>query len=104
YIPQTQVRARNLLAAMDESYQKVMSDPNNLLRPWNLNTLLREHTEWREGEEEGSRFRPCPTCGSRVRLDREREALVCTGCGLELVLAGTPTDEAMIAATKSRQG
>ncbi len=102
YIPQTQVRARKLLGQMEESYQKVMSDPNNLLRPWSFDALLREHTEWHEDEEEeGPRFRPCPTCGGRVRFDRSKEALVCTNCGLELSMARTSTSTP---ATRSETG
>ncbi len=34
YLPETQQRARVLLDAMHESFDKVMGDPNNLLRPW----------------------------------------------------------------------
>lgn len=34
YMPETRERARLLLDAMHEVYDKAMSDPNNLLRPW----------------------------------------------------------------------
>ncbi len=34
YLPETQERARILLDAMHESFDKVMADPQNLLRPW----------------------------------------------------------------------
>ena len=39
YIPETQERARALLEAMNESYQKILSDPTNLLRPWGMDPI-----------------------------------------------------------------
>jgi FADH2 O2-dependent halogenase len=36
YLPETQERARRLLAKMHDSYERVMADPNNLLRPWSM--------------------------------------------------------------------
>ncbi len=36
YQPETQARARKLLDAMNESSQKVLSNPRNLMRPWAL--------------------------------------------------------------------
>ncbi len=63
---------------MNESYERVMADPNNLLRPWSFDQRLREFAVWQGGE---GQFLPCPTCGGRVRLDPEAELLVCTKCG-----------------------
>jgi len=78
YDPDTQQSSRILLDAMNESYERVMADPNNLLRPWSFDQRLREFAVWQGGE---GQFLPCPTCGGRVRLDPEAELLVCTKCG-----------------------
>ncbi len=83
YIPETQQRSRILLDAMHESYERVTADPNNLLRPWSFDDILRKNVEWNP-EEEAARFLPCPTCGGRVNLDLTREVLVCASCGAEL--------------------
>jgi FADH2 O2-dependent halogenase len=81
YIPETQERARTLLAAMHESYDQITSNPDNLLRPWGMSEVLRRNIEWDPGRE--AQALPCPTCGGRVRYDRGREVLVCGTCGLE---------------------
>jgi FADH2 O2-dependent halogenase len=36
YQPETLQRAREMIALMEDSYQKIMADPGNLLRPWAL--------------------------------------------------------------------
>jgi flavin-dependent dehydrogenase len=36
YQPETLQRAQEMIAIMEDSYQKVMADPSNLLRPWAL--------------------------------------------------------------------
>jgi hypothetical protein len=84
YLPETQERSRILLDAMYRSYETVMADPNNLLRPWSFDEILRKNVEWDGQDEGGPRFLPCPTCGGRVRLDAQRELLVCTKCGRDL--------------------
>jgi 1H-pyrrole-2-carbonyl-[peptidyl-carrier protein] chlorinase len=84
YLPETQERSRDLLEAMDRSYETVMADPNNLMRPWSFDDILRKTLEWKEGEEPEARFLPCPACGGQVRLDVERELLVCRNCGREM--------------------
>jgi FADH2 O2-dependent halogenase len=40
YVPETQRRTRRLLDAMHRAHKVVMSDPNNLLRPWSFDTIL----------------------------------------------------------------
>jgi FADH2 O2-dependent halogenase len=89
YIPETQERARTLLTAMHESYETVMADPSNLLRPWVFDDMLREHAEWHSGDEDGRQFPPCTSCGGRVRFDRQKDLLVCTACQAELPLLGS---------------
>jgi flavin-dependent dehydrogenase len=91
YDPVTQERSRILLDAMNESYDRVMKDPNNLLRPWSFDDILRKGTEWSPDEDEARpRFLPCPTCGGEVRHDAERNLLVCTNCGLDYPMISTP--------------
>jgi hypothetical protein len=85
YGPETQRSSRVLLDAMHRSYETVMADPNNLLRPWSFDEMLRQNVEWHDsGGEAGPRFLPCPMCGGKVRLDPKRELLVCTSCGRDL--------------------
>src|SRR3989442_5211294 len=85
YDPETQSQSRVLLDAMNESYRRVMADPNNLLRPGSFDEILRKTTEWK-AEDDAPSFLPCPSCGGRVRLDRERELLVGTKCGQEMAM------------------
>jgi flavin-dependent dehydrogenase len=80
YDTETQRSSRTLLEAMNASYERVMADPNNLLRPWSFDEMLRNHTQWLGGE---AQFLPCPTCGGTVRLDADRNLLVCTRCGTD---------------------
>jgi len=81
YLPETQERAGVLLAAMHESYEKVMSDPNNLMRPWTFDPIRSKTLDWDERAE--SLLPPCPVCGGKVEFRNNRELLVCTQCGLE---------------------
>jgi 1H-pyrrole-2-carbonyl-[peptidyl-carrier protein] chlorinase len=84
YLTETQHRSSVLLEAMHDSYEKVMADPENLLRPWVFDEMLRKTAEWSPEEGIGGPvLPPCPTCGGRVRLEADRGALVCTECGLE---------------------
>src|SRR5205823_3630811 len=68
YIPETQIRARSLLNAMQESYEKALADPNNLLRPWALDP----------GKADLPR---CPTCLGVVDFVARERAFVCRKCG-----------------------
>jgi 1H-pyrrole-2-carbonyl-[peptidyl-carrier protein] chlorinase len=68
YIPDTQERARNLLAAMQESYEKVMASPRNLLRPWAMDPVR-------------DRTLTCPTCLGVADYVADEEAFVCRRCG-----------------------
>jgi len=36
YLPETQARARKLLTSMHDSYEQIVRDPSNLLRPWSM--------------------------------------------------------------------
>src|SRR5262249_6075268 len=70
YDPMTQERSRVLLDAMNESYQRVMADPNNLLRPWSFDDMLRQSTEWSpESDDASGPSLACPTCGGRVAMN-----------------------------------
>jgi flavin-dependent dehydrogenase len=70
YIPETQERARTLLAAMQQSYELVMREPANLLRPWAMDPE-RDHTI------------TCPICLGVADYRIDREAYVCRKCGSE---------------------
>ncbi len=89
YDPVTQERSRVLLDAMNESYQRVMADPNNLLRPWSFDDMLRGSTQWSPDLEAGPAL-SCPTCGGRVRMDAERDTLICSACGLVYPMISSP--------------
>ena len=68
YLPDTQERARRLLAKMNESYELIMRDPNNLMRPW---SMLPEYGM------------SCPRClGVADRVPEER-LYRCRKCGAE---------------------
>jgi hypothetical protein len=79
YLPETQARARELLAAMQESYEAVMADPRNLLRPWAM-----------DPEKDGTIT--CPRCLGVADLLAREEAFVCRRCG-----ASTPAPEGFAA-------
>ena len=66
---------------MHESYEKVMADPNNLMRPWTFDPVRSKTLEW--GEDALAHLPPCPVCGGKVEFRNGRELLVCTSCGLE---------------------
>jgi flavin-dependent dehydrogenase len=78
YDPDTQARARDLLAAMEKAFEKVMADPNNLLRPYAFFP-----------EEQG--IRVCPECLGVLDYVPEEEQFVCRACGArrEAVSAAT---------------
>jgi flavin-dependent dehydrogenase len=90
YDPVTQERSRILLDAMNESYERVMADPNNLLRPWSFDDMLRQSTEWNPDEDASAPALSCPTCGGRVAMNAERDTLICTVCGLDYPRISSP--------------
>jgi flavin-dependent dehydrogenase len=67
YIPETQERARKLLADMQDSYEKVMSSPGNLMRPWAM-----------DPEKDGTLT--CPKCLGVAYYWPQEEAFVCRRC------------------------
>ena len=72
YLPETQERARKLLAAMNESYDLILQNPGSLLRPWMMDPLM-------------NRSLTCPTClGIADYVDAEG-AYVCRKCGSKAV-------------------
>ena len=68
YIPDTQTRARTLLDAMQDSYQKALADPGNLLRPWAM-------------DPERADLPRCPNCLGVVDYFASQQAYVCRKCG-----------------------
>jgi hypothetical protein len=68
YIPETQERARKLLDHMQMTYDNVMKDPGNLLRPWSMDPEM-NHTL------------TCPTCLGVADYVAEEQAFVCRRCG-----------------------
>jgi flavin-dependent dehydrogenase len=68
YIPETQQRARKLLDHMQVTYESVMRDPGNLLRPWAMDPEM-NHTI------------TCPTCIGVADYVPEEQAYVCRRCG-----------------------
>lgn len=78
YIPETQERARTLLAAMRESYERVMADPANLMRPWAM-----------DPEKDGSIS--CPACLGVADYEPADTAFVCRRCGTRSPLLETLT-------------
>lgn len=67
YLPETQDRARNLLAAMQHSYEVVMQDPKNLLRPWAMDPDLNGTIT-------------CPKCLGVASYQPARQQFVCRRC------------------------
>jgi FADH2 O2-dependent halogenase len=68
YIPETQQRARRLLDHMQMTYDNVMKDPGNLLRPWVMDPEM-NHTL------------TCPTCLGVADYVADEQAFVCRRCG-----------------------
>jgi 1H-pyrrole-2-carbonyl-[peptidyl-carrier protein] chlorinase len=83
YIPETQDRARVLLDAMHDSYEKAVADPTNLLRPWAMDPDRADNAR-------------CPECLGVVDYVRKESALICRRCGarqdiVDPTFAGTAT-------------
>jgi flavin-dependent dehydrogenase len=68
YIPETQTRARKLLADMQESYEKVMAAPGNLMRPWAM-----------DPEKDGTLT--CPSCLGVADFRPDEHVFECRRCG-----------------------
>jgi flavin-dependent dehydrogenase len=68
YIPETQDRARVLLAEMERAYQTVLRTPNSLLRPWAMDPDM-------------DRSLTCPACLGVADYRDDRKAFVCRRCG-----------------------
>jgi 1H-pyrrole-2-carbonyl-[peptidyl-carrier protein] chlorinase len=68
YIPETQQRARLLLDHMQETYDHVMNDPGNLLRPWIMDPEM-NHTI------------TCPKCLGVADFIADEQAFQCRRCG-----------------------
>jgi 1H-pyrrole-2-carbonyl-[peptidyl-carrier protein] chlorinase len=68
YLPDTQERATALLAAMNRSYESILQDPENLLRPWSM-------------DPEKDHSLTCPTCLGVADYVPDEGAFVCRKCG-----------------------
>jgi flavin-dependent dehydrogenase len=68
YTPENVARNRELLTAMQESYERVIDDPTNILRPWAMDPE-KDHTL------------TCPTCLGVADYWPKEEAFVCRRCG-----------------------
>jgi FADH2 O2-dependent halogenase len=75
YIPETQQRARALLDEMQRSYEAVMSQRGNLMRPWAM-----------DAEKDGTIT--CPSCLGVADYWPEEEAFVCRRCGSKASAVG----------------
>lgn len=69
YLPETQARARTLLDHMNASYERVMADPRNLLRPWQM---LPESAV------------SCPRCLGVADFIAEEKLFACRKCGARI--------------------
>jgi FADH2 O2-dependent halogenase len=68
YEPERAARTRELIVAMEEAYQRVLAQPDNLLRPWAM-----------DPEKDGTLT--CPACLGIADYRAEEEAFVCRRCG-----------------------
>jgi 1H-pyrrole-2-carbonyl-[peptidyl-carrier protein] chlorinase len=75
YDPANGARTRVLIDAMQESYERVLSQPDNILRPWAM-------------DPEKERTLTCPTCLGVADYWPEEEAFVCRRCGARAPLTG----------------
>jgi len=83
YIPETQERCRRVLAKMNESYETIMADPNNLLRPWTF-----------DPEKDGRIA--CPFCLGPADYLPDDKAFQCRKCGRRSSLKDTRTRPASL--------
>ncbi|TMK53875.1 MAG: NAD(P)/FAD-dependent oxidoreductase [Actinobacteria bacterium] len=75
YIPENVARTRELLAGMQEAYERVLKDPSNVLRPWALDAE-RDHSL------------TCPTCLGVADYVADESAFVCRRCGARTAARG----------------
>jgi 1H-pyrrole-2-carbonyl-[peptidyl-carrier protein] chlorinase len=75
YLVETQVRSRAMLEDMEQAYERVMSTPGSLLRPWAM-----------DPEKDGTLT--CPTCLGVADYWPEEEAFICRRCGAKAAAAG----------------
>jgi FADH2 O2-dependent halogenase len=75
YTPENVARNKVLQDAMHESYQRVMHDPSNILRPWAM-----------DPEKDGTLT--CPTCLGVADYWAQDETFVCRRCGARTELKG----------------
>jgi FADH2 O2-dependent halogenase len=75
YNPDNVARNRLLQDAMQESYERVLSDPKNVMRPWAM-------------DPERDRTLTCPTCLGVADYRSDDEAFVCRRCGARAPLKG----------------
>lgn len=68
YLPETQERARRLIADMQASYEEVLSDPANILRPWAI-------------DPHRDRAITCPRCLGIADYRDDLEGYLCRKCG-----------------------
>jgi flavin-dependent dehydrogenase len=85
YNPETQERARELLATMQESYREVLKDQKSLLRPWAM-----------DPERDGTLT--CPECLGVADFAASGQIFVCRRCG-----AKTPAPPGFRPSSMSRQ-
>ena len=75
YDPMNAERTRTMLWAMQEAYEKVLSRPDNILRPWAM-------------DPEKDRSLTCPQCLGVADYWAEKEAFVCRRCGASTPMRG----------------
>jgi len=75
YLPENVARNRVLQNAMEESYERILYSPANLLRPWAM-----------DPEKDGTLT--CPTCLGVADYQSDTERFVCRRCSAEVPLKG----------------
>jgi flavin-dependent dehydrogenase len=78
YDPRNGARARELLAAMQESYDRVLAQPHNIMRPWAM-------------DPDKDRTLTCPTCLGVADYWPDQESFVCRRCGARTPARGFRT-------------
>lgn len=75
YIRETQERSRNLLASMQEAYERIMATPGSLLRPWAM-------------DPEKGHSLTCPLCLGVADYWPDEQVFACRRCGAKTPAAG----------------
>lgn len=91
YLPETQQRARTLLTHMQATYETVMKDPKNILRPWAM-----------DPDKEGSLT--CPTCLGIADYIEEIEAFKCRRCGSSTPAPSPSVDREVLPVAAGSEG